>query len=153
MGDSFYVRATNQAAFCHPYYPQALIANEEERASARASARTQPEWKAYFAALEAAEANKFSTTDDYFKPPVAVKLDFDPSLSLKTPAKRLIDGYVERMWDMDLTPHIEVPKLPMTSGVSTEEEFWENSKTWNQPTELLSMVRNLYNSFVSLGDT
>jgi len=54
--DTFYVRATNQAAFCFPSYPHALVLNDVERERIRTSYKTQPEWKAYFSELEARQS-------------------------------------------------------------------------------------------------
>ena len=153
IGDSFYIRATNQAAFCYPSYPHALITDLDERETIRSIAKTQPEWKSYFSKLEAFQADNLKLTpEDLFKPPVVVKLDFDPSLSLKTPAKRVVDGYVERMWETDLTPHIDVPKLPATSA-TTEQEFWSKaSNEWKQPPELIATLKNLHEGFQALGE-
>ena len=152
--DTFYVRATKQAAFCHPAYPQALIRDEEDRIRIRSVFKTQPEWKAYFSALEAKQIDSIGLeADALFKPPVVVKLDFDPSLTLKTPAKRLIDGYVERMWEMDLTPHIDVPKLPVGDSVPSSE-FWDKAvKEWKQPEAMIDTLKNLHECFISLGET
>ena len=154
-GDTFYVRATNQAAFCYPSYPQALITDIEERDNVKFAVKSQPEWRDYFSKLEARQTDMYSslTTEEYFKPPVAVKLDFDPSLSLKTPAKRLIDGYVERMWETELTPHIDVPKLPSNDG-KTEDEFWNKAfKEWKQPADLISTLKTLHDGFRALGES
>ena len=152
--DTFYIRATNQAAFCYPSYPQALIVDVDERERIRSAYRTQPEWKVYFGDLEAKLSEMISKDpNELFKPPVAVKLDFDPTLSLKTPAKRVIDGYVERIWETDLTPHIDVPKLP-TTDTSTEKEFWERaSDEWNQPAELIETLKSIHEGFASLSES
>mmetsp|Transcript_24659 Transcript_24659/g.35383 ORF Transcript_24659/g.35383 Transcript_24659/m.35383 type:complete len:205 (+) Transcript_24659:91-705(+) len=106
VANSFYMRATNQVAFCYPSYPYELIPDYERRESLKVEAKTQADWRSFFSGLERSD-----DADDFVdsKPSASIKLNFDPSLPLKTPAKRFIDGKVNRIWETELTPYIDVP--------------------------------------------
>ena len=156
--DSFYTRASNQVAFCHPSYPQALVVSAEQREALRSESKTQAEWRSYFSNLERLQqvvARDFFDEDVAGKPSVSVRLDFDPTLGLKTPAKRYMDGKVERIWETELTPHLDVPDLPLAASESIKT-FWDRvHAAWpaSMPTEVLTVLKNLHNSFIELSET
>jgi hypothetical protein len=158
IGDSYYTRASNQSAFCHPSYPQALVTSEDQREILRSTTKTQAEWRTYFTNLERLQheiARDLFDEDVPAKTSVSVKLDFDPTLSLKTPAKRFVDGKVDRIWETELTPRLEVPSLPMFPSESNKT-FWERVQDeWppTMPREVLNILKTLHDSFIELSET
>ena len=150
--NSLYIRATPITAFCSPVFPSALLPEGERGDTILASMRTTSEWTTLFETLE---RDIRAIKPDSILPP-KVKLDFNPSLLLKTPAKPSTDRVTDRVWEDNLTPFIEPLKLPKMDS-EDETSFWSRAQSdWRGagiPDSLSQLLKRFHESFDSIATT
>jgi len=89
-----------------------LLPPGSEGETLRHSYKTTTEWTTLFNELESC----VKALDPVPDRPLEVKLDFNPTLGLKTPAKVKMDIAKNRLWSDNLMPYIEPPKLTLLSN-------------------------------------